>query len=648
MPLHTATIMMGTTRTLASAAVGGLMVVALAPIAGAQQTAARAVSSPVAHFASTAAPGAITGVVRDERGQPVARVVVSVLGAVSTVTVTDGNGRFDFGSLTPGPYLVRAHLPGYVAPRAQMVQVRASARAVSAIAMRREEAPTVLAAGIGIGGLGGATAAPSTPEPSSPTADTGTQPSAADPTETAWRIRHARRSVLKDATIPEALVERDAPDSVGGPLFAQIAGTSSRVASFFADAPISGQVNLLAAGSFDNPQEFFSTETAARNIANIRLSAPAGSRADWTVLGALTQADLSSWMLAGSYAMRAPAKNRYDVGLNYSTQRYEGGNPLAARDLRDGSRNVGAVYGYDSLTLTPEATLSFGGEYARYDYLASKTLVSPRVALTLTPTASTRLTTSVSSRAQAPGAEEFLPPSDSGIWLPPQRTFSSLGQNADFRAERTTTAELSLEHDFGSTTVAVNTFRQFVSDQLVTVFGASLPGQPAAKLGHYLVGNTGDIDTRGVSAEFSAVIASRVHGSIRYSFARGEILRAGDDYVMLLAPDAARAGSVTLQDVTGRLNAEVPETATRVMVAYRLSNGFAHSSKADGGRNLDGRFEVQVNQSLPFMNFSNARWEMLFAVRNFFHDGGCDQSLYDELYVVRPPTRVVGGVTLHF
>ena len=48
------------------------------------------------------------------------------------------------------------------------------------------------------------------------------------------------------------------------------------------------------------------------------------------------------------------------------------------------------------------------------------------------------------------------------------------------------------------------------------------------------------------------------------------------------------------------------------------------------------------------MNFSNARWEMLLAVRNFFRDASCDQSLYDELFVIRPPKRVVGGVTLHF
>jgi hypothetical protein len=48
------------------------------------------------------------------------------------------------------------------------------------------------------------------------------------------------------------------------------------------------------------------------------------------------------------------------------------------------------------------------------------------------------------------------------------------------------------------------------------------------------------------------------------------------------------------------------------------------------------------------MNFSGARWEMLLAVRNFFHDATSTQSLYDELLVVSPPKRIVGGVTLHF
>ena len=43
------------------------------------------------------------------------------------------------------------------------------------------------------------------------------------------------------------------------------------------------------------------------------------------------------------------------------------------------------------------------------------------------------------------------------------------------------------------------------------------------------------------------------------------------------------------------------------------------------------------------MDFSSAKWEMLVAVRNFFHDAAADQSIYDELLVVRSPKRVVGG-----
>ena len=46
------------------------------------------------------------------------------------------------------------------------------------------------------------------------------------------------------------------------------------------------------------------------------------------------------------------------------------------------------------------------------------------------------------------------------------------------------------------------------------------------------------------------------------------------------------------------------------------------------------------------MNFSSARWEMLLAVHNFFREAAAEHSLYDELLVVRPPKRIVGGLTL--
>jgi hypothetical protein len=48
------------------------------------------------------------------------------------------------------------------------------------------------------------------------------------------------------------------------------------------------------------------------------------------------------------------------------------------------------------------------------------------------------------------------------------------------------------------------------------------------------------------------------------------------------------------------------------------------------------------------MNFRTSQWEMLVGVRNLFHDSLADASVYDELLVVRPPKRLVGGLTVKF
>ena len=57
---------------------------------------------------------------------------------------------------------------------------------------------------------------------------------------------------------------------------------------------------------------------------------------------------------------------------------------------------------------------------------------------------------------------------------------------------------------------------------------------------------------------------------------------------------------------------------------------------------------MQITQALPFMNFMNAQWEALVGVRNLFREVAIDGSIYDELLVVGPPKRVVGGVTVRF
>jgi len=645
--------MSNASRMTASAVVGGLVLLCLPSLGIAQSpTAVR----PVTHIASIAA-GSILGVVQDEHGAPVAGAMVSALGASTAFAVSDRAGRFEMRTLSPGPYLVRAHLTGFVASRGQVVDVRPSGRSASAIALRHVNSAGALAGyPVLAAGVAAAPEAPVPPADSAGPADPASAPpSNDDHGEVAWRLRHARRGVLKDATLPADILAGapgqpnafDAPSALG-----RFGESSARLATnLFANTPFSGQVNLLTIGSFDSPQQFFTANNFAHGTAYLALGAPVGEHADWTARAALTQGDLASWIVAGEYTTRAPAQHRYDVGLSYSTQRYEGGNFAALRDVTDGSRNAGAIYAFDTFSISPVLTLTYGGRYARYDYLESRSLISPRLALTVAPTNHFRVSTMLASRALAPGAEEFMPRMESGIWLPPQRTFAPLVSGRPFEAERTNHLELEVEHDLASATLSVRAFRQHVSHQLVTLFGITTPGMPSA-VGHYFLSNAGDVNASGLSAGVRAAIASRVHGSVEYSLTRARLGAPDADnlgYMLVFAPSAVRPKTDRIHDVATSIETEVPETSTRVVVLYRLSSAFAHAPEATApSPALDSRFDVQVRQSLPFMDFSNAKWEMLVAVRNFFRDAAPDQSIYDELLVVRPPKRIVGGLTLKF
>ena len=643
--------MRSTAGMTASAAIVGLALLCLPDVAAGQSPSQ---TPPVMRLAALA-PGSIQGQVRDEQGLPIAGAMVSALGSMSRFAVTDRGGRFELRTLSPGAYVVRAHSTGFVASPAQLVDVRPSTRASSSIALRRAAgAPSYPIATAGLGAV--------------PVAQPADAPASADPdgaddhSEIAWRLRHARRGILKDATIPAALLAEDTPPGAPGvgpvSALARAVESPARIATnFFEGTPFSGQVNLLTTGAFDAPQQMLTAENFSHSIAYLALGAPVGEHADWTVRAAITQGDIASWIVAGEYTTRAPARHAYDLGWSYSAQRYDGGSfaPMTQASA-DGSRNAGAVYAFDTFAVTPAVTLTYGGSYARYDYLEGKSLLSPRASVTVEPIDHFRVSASVSRRAVAPGAEEFMPRLDRGIWLPPQRTFSALVTGQPLAAEHANHMEVEVERDFASATVSLRAFRQHVENQLVTLFGLDLPGAPA--VGNYLLGNAGDVNAAGLSAGLRAAIAGRVRGSIAYSLARAHVSPTHDlAYMLLYAPSAIRSESERIHDVATSIEADVRETSTHVIVLYRVSNAFANptapASAAHAGQpgerpTLDSRFDVQVRQSLPFMDFSNAKWEMLVAVRNFFRDTSFDQSVYDELLVVRPPKRIVGGLTLKF
>jgi TonB dependent receptor-like, beta-barrel/Carboxypeptidase regulatory-like domain len=586
--------------------------------------------------------GSIQGVVVDDRGGPLAGAMVSALGVTSAMTTTDMRGRFVLQPLASGQYVLRINHAGFVSTRREGIRVGAAASDVDRIQLRRAEEALagrpILAAGM--------TSLPA-----------GDNPAAVgdNHSETAWRLRHIKRGALKQdgsvVSIADAAAGQEIPDAEPPSIFGRAFDNAANVAaSFFTGTPFSGEVNLLTTSSQAAAGPLFFADFAPRGVAYLSIGAPA-AEGRWDVRASMSQSDVSAWIVAGTFNTRIASAHDSAFGVSYSTQQYQ--NPrartLGLGRAADDARNVGEIYGGDRWTASPSFSLEYGARFAHYDYLRRRSLLSPRVGVVFTSfDDNTHITAHVAQRMLAPGAEEFLAPTMVGPWLPPERTFAPL-DGQELNVERSRFFDIGVSHEFGGAyVVGARRFQQRVDNQLVTLFGLPVNGGPESP-GHYFVANAGNVDAQGWAFSLRSAPAQRVRGSVEYSVARAQWMSRGDmAAIAVWAPAAIRPHSEDVHDLTTSLETDVRQTDTRVFLMYRLNNAFARV--ADPSRSpLEYRFDVQVNQALPFMPFSgNARWEVLVGVRNLFRDPADMGSIYDELLVVSPPKRVIGGVLIKF
>ena len=588
-------------------------------------------SDPKVVRVAEVAAGSIYGAVLDEAGTPIDGAVVSALGGATAFAVTDAAGQYRLTELPPGPYVVRAHREGFAGTRSTLINVRPASRAPSSFTLKRADVP---APDVALAGVDAASAGEAAPRNDSPLA---------------WKLRRLTRGVLKDAQTATVDFEPDddwfLEDSLR--FIGRAVETSARFAtSTIADLPLYGQVNLLTATAYDDAGEFVDFGRPS-GVAFFSVGAPAGAHADWSARAAMNSGDVTSWTMAGDYVTRASARSRVTAGLTYSLQRYQGGNFAALQAVPDGHRKVASLSAAHEIDLTPRWTIGYGAHYEHFDYLDGYGLASPSIRVSFAPVASLRLHAKASMQQVAPGAEEFVPPADAQ-WVPPQRTFSPLGLNR-FSTERVQNYELGATRQFSRLAIGVRAFRQRVDEQLVTVFGPADPARLIVAGGHYGVASAGDAAMQGWAVGVAHNLSPYVHGRVDYTLVstRWEASSGADRAALVAqAPRALRQPNERLHDVTASLEATAPQTSTRFFVLYRLNSGFAGDPVALQA--ADGRFDLQVRQGLPFLSGMKGDWEMLLGVRSLFRASVEDRSIYDELLVVRAPTRVIGGLQIRF
>ena len=267
--------------------------------------------------------GSIEGRVLDDGQKPVVGAMVSVVGRTTAAATTDRDGRYTLRELPFGPYILSVHSRGYFKSRGRTIQLTTEKFAVPEIQIARASKTPVIQAAPApeasapqltqLAGFGGGLA------PESVAVDAGDvdaadvaeteSPLSNDEGETAWRVRHLPRSVLKNAVAGAVWEPNDEFDLLR---WQNIHAAAMAPVALFSELPLSGQLNLMTIDSFDRPGEIFAAN-APRSVAFVSVNTRAAGGA-WAMQGAMTQGDLSSWIIAGSYKFDQFGKPRLRAG----------------------------------------------------------------------------------------------------------------------------------------------------------------------------------------------------------------------------------------------------------------------------------------------------------------------------------------------
>ena len=215
---------------------------------------------------------------------------------------------------------------------------------------------------------------------------------------------------------------------------------------------------------------------------------------------------------------------------------------------------------------------------------------------------------------------------DTGIWLPPQRTFSSLVEGRPLEPERTEHLGVEVERDFGTLDASRCAPSASTSTISWSRCSASMCRPRPVRSSDTTSSATPATSTQPVGApRFAQRSCRRVHGSVEYSMSRARWSGMRNERHRAHAAGAL-GREVASRPRSRRVHVGRDECARNVDARPRPLSAEQRRSLLAGAERptFDSRFDVQVRQSLPFMDFSTARWEMLVAVRNFFREASAD------------------------
>jgi hypothetical protein len=558
--------------------------------------------------AAPAGDGGVTGWVEDAKGAPVAGALVSLFGKGlrdgGLVTRSDSTGRFNLPSLPPGSYTLRAlGQGGALSQRITVLPNHDSFFTLSFAGLQTTDWDAAL------------------------------ENAAPNDRELRWLLRHKRRSVLEARSAePQPRVA----ESIGA--------TRNLLETLVPWLPeLGGAVEWMASpAAFGTPTPSRSVDPGASsfgsaNLGSLKLNGRLFEGSRWSLGGLVADNESATWRMSAEFVVESAEGHELRAGAGYGTRVLQPSVSATGSGRLD-NRTVGAVFLHDRWQLAEGFALSGGARYSYMGFLADRSSFSPTLGVEYRLGKRTRLLGEASSRTLTPGGDLLTL---STLQAAPAMALALVSEGV--RPERVMRGELSVDQELGRAELGAFLLREDARDRLINEIRD--PRDPRA----LRILNGRGVVVNGGGMRLSGRLGDLIKSSVSYTYGRSRP-GAGSFDQSTGARQLERAiasSDASFHDVVARLETFVDWSETRLVAYYRINScrAFAEASPAAV---VSQRFDVQLTQGLPFLrSMTRAEWEVLVAFRNMFYEVS-EAGLLDEIAVVNPPKRVLGGISVRF
>jgi len=545
--------------------------------------------------------GNVLGWVQDSQGMPVSGVLISVFAKGMRdggfVTVSDAAGRFVLTSLPAGSYTLRAVGRSHLPAPARQVTVLPDQDSIFSVSLKALR-------------------------------DLTDEQISARVDELKWLERHKRRSVLEER---DATAIDEIPDET--PAMNDFA---ERLGHWLSD--VSGSVEFVANSSaLGAPPNSSSVPDGAfpGGSGVVQLTGQITDTTSFTVGGLLAETGTRSWRMAGEFVIEPGGGHQIQTGAGYGTRLLH--SPSTAEEDIQGA-SVGAVFAQDRWSLGRLA-LTAGARHSYIGFVGdqNRNHTDPLAIVEFSAGQHTNLRAGFTTRTLAPGGDLLTL---STLAAAPAIAYAMTDDG--LRPQRTIHYEFAVARELGRTRLEARAFREDTRDQLINAFAGYGPTRSLR------IFNGSDLSASGLGFEVSHRFGDVVKGSVTYSYGSWRDVGEKGTFIPFIgggSEDVYRQAS--FHDLAALVETHFEWTDTRLVAYYRW-NTLRPGGPEGGAPTRSTHFDIQLSQGLPFIGtLTRADWDVLVAYRNLFYETA-EGGLLDEVAVVNPPKRVLGGISVRF